>query len=190
MFVIIIIKVSATHLNKHKTLLQGETTMKKNVSRSIFTTFRILGSAWFSFLVSIVPLYIWRSTHIDDKFAENIIMSVIAVLFGFLFVMVFQMKDEQLHRYSKRDNFVTSVGGVGTYMLLCILLYLPTKNNFLIAVLGTNLIATGEDGYPTFFAMFASTLVFRVIYFIAIFVGTKIAYRRQSRLLKELINNK
>ena len=167
--------------------------MKKNVLRSFFTTFRILGSAWLSFLVSIVPLYIWRSTHIDDKFGENIIMSVIAVLFGFLFVMVFQMKDEQLHRHSKRDNFVTSVGGVGAYMLLCILLYLPTKNNFLIAVLGTNLsylIATGEDGYPTFFAMFASTLVFGVIYFIAIFVGTKIAYRRQSRLLKELIDKK
>ena len=74
--------------------------MKEKIANVFLMSLRILASAWLSFLVSIVPLYIWRGTHPNDKFGEDLIMSVIGIIFGFLFLMLFQMRDDSSNRYS------------------------------------------------------------------------------------------
>ena len=167
--------------------------MKKKISNCFFISLRILASAWLSFLISIVPLYIWRGTHPSDKLGEDLIMSVIGIVFGFLFLMIFQMRDDKSHRYGARDTLLISSGGIGFYILLWIIVYLPTHNNYLIAVLGyhlSRLIGTGADEYPTLLATLASALIFGVIYFLAILIGTKLAHKRQKQFLKDLRKNK
>ena len=167
--------------------------MKDKISNCFFTSIRVLASAWLSFLVSIVPLYIWRGTHPNDKMGENIIMAIIGIFFGFLFLMILQMRDNRLCRYSLRDTLLISGGGIGIYILLWIIVYLPSKNNYLISVLGYHLsylIGTGADERPIFLASLASAFVFGATYFIAILVGTKIAHKRQEQFLKDLKKNK
>ena len=167
--------------------------MKEKIANVFLMSLRILASAWLSFLVSTVPLYIWRGTHPNDNFGEDLIMSVIGIIFGFFFLMLFQMRDDSSYRYSTRDTLLISSGGVGFYILLSIIAYLPTHNNYLIAVLGyhlSRLIGIGKDEYPTILAALASALIFGVTYFLAILVGTKLAKKRQKRFLKDLKNKR
>lgn len=167
--------------------------MKDKISSCFLLSLRILASAWLSFLVSMIPLYIWRATHPNDKVGENLIMAIIGLFFGFIFLMILQMRDDRAHRCSLRDTLLISGGGVGIYMLLWIIVYPPAKNNYLIAALGYHLsclIGTGEDSRPTFLASLASAFIFGVIYFSATIVGTKTAQTRQKRFLKDLKGNK
>ena len=167
--------------------------MKDKISNCFLMSFRVLASAWLSFLVSIVPLYIWRGVHPNNKVGENLIMASIGIFFGFLFLMILQMRDDESHRYSMRDILLISGGGVGIYILLWIIVYLPSKNNYLISVLGYHLsylIGMGADERPTFLASLASAFIFGATYFLAILVGTKIAHKRQDRFLKGLKKNK
>ena len=53
--------------------------MKDKISNCFLTSFRVLASAWLSFLVSIVPLYIWRGVHPNNKVGENLIMASIGI---------------------------------------------------------------------------------------------------------------
>lgn len=167
--------------------------MKDKLSNCFLTSLRILASAWLSSLVSIVPLYIWRGTQPYNKVGEDLIMAIIGIFFGFIFLMILQMRDDKSHRYSKQDALLISGGGIGIYILLWIIAYFPSKNNYLIAVLGYHLsylIGTGADERPTFLASFVSAFIFGAIYFLAILVGTKIAHKRQKRFLKDLKKNK
>lgn len=168
-------------------------TVKEKISNSFFMSVRILASAWLSFLVSIFPLYIWRATNPNNKVGEDLLMSVVGILFGFLFLMIFQMRDDKSHRYGIRDSLLLSGGGIGIYMLIWFVAYLPLKNNYLIAVLGYHLsclIGVGADERPTFLASLASALIMGLIYFLAIFVGTRLAHIRQNQFLKDLKKNK
>lgn len=163
-------------------------TVKEKISYSFFMSIRILGSAWLSFLVSIAPLFIWRGTNPGNDVGEEIIMSVIGILFGFLFLMIFQARDNKSYRCSMRDVLLVSGGGIGIYMHVWIIWYLASKNNYLIAVLGYHLsclIGIGIDGYPAFLASLVSALIFGGTYFLANLVGTKVARKRYQRFLKE-----
>ena len=180
-----------TAKGKSTNLIKREYAMKEKIANVFLMSLRILASAWLSFLVSIVPLYIWRGTHPSDNFGEDLIMSVIGIIFGFFFLMLFQMRDDSSYRYSTRDTLLISSGGVGFYILLSIIVYLPTHNNYLIAVLGyhlSRLIGIGKDEHPTLLATLASALFFGVTCFLAILVGTKLAKKRQKRFLKDLKN--
>ncbi len=167
--------------------------MKNKISNIIYMFFRILGSAWLAFIVDWVPLYIYRGTKNDTIFGENLLCSVSGLVFGFLFLTYFQAKDNKSHKYSIRNFLPIACGAVGIHMVSQLLLYFPTKNNYLLAVSGYNfskLIATGEDNYPTFPAALISALVFGLVYFAAILAGIKIAHKRRNRLLKDLKQDK
>ena len=79
--------------------------MKEKISKCFLMSLRVLASSWLSFLVSIVPLYIWRGSHPNNKVGENLIMSIIGILFGFLFLMILQIRDDKSHRCSIRDTY-------------------------------------------------------------------------------------
>ena len=163
--------------------------MKEKLFNSFFVCIRILASAWLTFLVSMIPLYIWRGTHSGDESGENLLMSVIGLIFGFVFMMLLQAKDDKSCRYSLRDATFAGGGGVLMYIALWVLLYLPTKNNYLVAALGYNLsclIGSGADRRPTFSASLLSALIFGLIYLAAFSVGIKIAHIKKKRFLNDI----
>ena len=74
-------------------------------------------------------------------------------------------------------------------VLLWPIVYLPTKNNYIIAVLGYHfscLIGVGANDRPTFLASIISALIFGFVYFLAIITGTSIAQKRQNKFLKTI----
>ncbi len=163
--------------------------MKTKFSDFIFVFFRILGAAWLAFLVSVVPLYIWRGNHGSNNRGEEILMSVIGLVFGFLFVLLLQLRDEGARGRSIKDTLTAAGGGIGIYTLLWVLLDLPTKNNFIISVLGSylaRLIGKDADGCPTFAASILAALVFDLVYFLAILLGAVLARKKHLKFLGKL----
>ena len=162
--------------------------MKTKISDSVFAFFRIWGAAWLAFLVSIVPMYIWRSKHGGGTRGEEILLTVIGLLLGFLFVLLFQMRDEGARGRSIKDTLSAAGGGIGIYTILWVLLDLPTKNNFIISVLGSylaRLIGKDADGCPTFGANLLAALIFDLVYFLALLLGAVLLRKKHSHFLKK-----
>ena len=159
--------------------------MKEKIANCLLLSVRIWGTAWLSFLVSVVPLYIWRGTQ-SDTVGENILMSIIGLVSGFLILMLLQMRDDKAHSINLKDLLLLGGGGVGFYIIAWIIAHILTQNNYFIAVLGYHfscLLGTGTHGQPTFFATLISALMFGVVYFIAIVLGGVIArYRYKCSL--------
>ena len=61
--------------------------MKEKFLNSFFVCIRILASAWLTFLVSIIPLYIWRGTRSGNESGENLLMSVIGLIYLAAFIV-------------------------------------------------------------------------------------------------------
>lgn len=162
--------------------------MKRTVD-GFFVFVRIWGAAWLAFLVSVVPLYIYRGTQVNDRHEEDIIMSVIGLVFGAIFLFVLQLHAKMSHRYEQKEAVLTGMIGVGLYVLFCIIMYLPAKNNYLVAVLGVHLsrlIGTGADEAPSFLATLLSSLIFGAAYMASFLTSTKAARKRHQRCLEEM----
>ena len=159
--------------------------MKEKIGACFLLFLRMLGAAWLAFLISLIPMYVIRGTY-HNKEIENIVMAITGMLLGFAFLTILQMRDDKAHRHSIKELVALSGGAVGIYILGCILVYLPTKNNFPIAALGyhfSQVIGTDADGYPVFSAVLISALVFGALYFGAILLGSHIARRRHAKLM-------
>ena len=161
--------------------------MKEKIGACFLLFLRILGASWLVFLISFVPLYIVRGAY-HNKTVENIVMTIIGMLFGFVVLTILQMRDDKAHRYQTKELVIQGVGAVGIYVLGCILLHLPSQNNYPIAVLGNNfaqVLGTNADGYPLFPSVLISAFVFGAIYFFAFLLGSYIARRRYTRLMNK-----
>lgn len=167
----------------------AEASVKEKISVAFFICLRILAAAWLAFVVSVVPLYAWRLYWPNNEFGENLLLSVIGLAFGFLFLVLFQMRDDNFSRYGVKDAVCLGLGGVTMYIALWLVAYLPSKNNYLVAALGyhlSSLLFVSADGQPTFLGSIASALIFGVMYFIALLLGWKWGRIRKKQFLKDL----
>ena len=161
--------------------------MKEKIGTCFLLFLRILGASWLAFLIAFIPLYIVRGTY-HNKTIENIVMTIMGMLVGFALLTILQMRDDKAHRHQTKELVALGAGAVGIYILCCILLYLPTKNNYPIAVLGyhfSQVMGTDADGYPVFLSVLISAFVFAAIYFSAFLLGSYIARRRHARLMNK-----
>jgi|GEM_PF-4536391 len=160
---------------------------KFGIGQSFVLTVKIWASAWFSFLVSIIPLYVWRGgSHSNAELGENLLMAFIGLFFGFLFLTIIQMRSDAAERCSGKEILVQAACAVAIYMIAWIILYAIGKNNFFVAVCGYYfglILGTGADGRPTFTASLLAAVIFGVIYFFAIILGGKMARDRRAKNL-------
>ena len=166
---------------------------KSKISNYFFTSLRIWASAWLAFLVSLVPMYIWRGTNNESPdaalYIEYIIISICGLVFGFAILTLFQAKQDSSERMNFKQSVITACCSSGIYIVVWIIAYLINHNNVWVAVNGIYLacaLGTNTDGYPTFAASLLSALIFGVVYICAIILGTKIANRRKTKFLNDL----
>ena len=166
---------------------------KSRISNYFFTSLRIWASAWLAFLVSLVPMYIWRGTNNESPevalYIEYIIMSISGLLVGFVILTLFQSREDSSERLNFKQSVITACCSSGIYIVIWIIAYLINHNNVWVAVNGIYLacaLGTNTDGYPTFAASLLSALIFGVVYICAIILGTKIANRRRTKFLNNL----
>ena len=160
--------------------------MKDKIKHSFYTCLRIWGSAWIAMLVSFIPLYIWRGSRGDER-GENLLIGIIGMIAGFIALMLLQMFNDKARRIGIGDALILAGGGIGIYLVAWVLLYLPYGNNYLVAVCGYHfgcVLGMGEDMRPTFASSIAAALIFGLIYFLALLLGTYLAHIKQNRFIK------
>lgn len=160
--------------------------MKDKLKNSFYTCLRIWGSAWIAMLISFIPLYIWRGSR-GDEHGENLLIGIIGMIAGFIALMLLQTFNDKARRIGIKDTLIYAGGGIGIYLVAWVLLYLPNGNNYLVAVCGYHfgcVLGMGEDMRPTFPSSIASALIFGLIYFFALLLGTYLAHLKHSRFTK------
>ena len=153
-----------------------------------FLAFRIWGSAWLAFLVSLVPVYIWRGSYFEDfntkLIGENMIMAGVGIIAGFLILMILHGKSDEAERLSNAEMLRRAGFAVGIFIAVWMLVWALWENNYLIACCGYHLeklLGLNANNRPTFFSASTAALIYGFIYFSAIVVGTKIAQKRRKK---------
>ena len=169
--------------------------MKDWLKHGIFlrTLGRIWGAAGLAFLASLLPMYILRGFYHGDagtaRLAEDLLMTGIGIVFGFLFLLLLQSRRKDTLQRSKTEICLDAAGGVGIYFVMWVLLQLWTKNTYLVAFCGYHLgYLLGVDGkkQPVFWAALVAALVYCCIYFAALLLGCKLANYRARKIYERL----
>lgn len=149
---------------------------------------KIWGSAWIAFIISIIPMYIWRGSYygdFDSKLAgENIIMTAVGIIAGFFILMLLHGKSDEAERLSNAEMWRSAGLSVGIYIAVWMLVWALGGNNYLIACCGYHLeklLGLDNDNRPTFFSAITAALIYGFFYFSAIVSGTKIAQKRRKK---------
>ena len=165
---------------------------RSKMSNCFFTMLRIWASAWLAFLISLLPMYIWRGVNNDIEifsFIENLILSICGLLFGFVILTLFQAKEDNSERMDFKQSVITAICSSGMYLGIWLIAYLINHNNIWIAVNGYFLscaFGVNSENHPTFLASLFAALIFGAVYICAIILGTKIANRRKTKFLNDL----
>ncbi len=151
------------------------------------TAVKIWGSAWSAFILSIIPLYIWRGSYygdFDSKLTgENVIMTAIGIIAGFFILMLMHGKSDEAERLSNKEMWQSAGLSVGIYIAVWMFMWALGGNNYLIACCGYHLekLLGLQENRPTFFSAITSALIYGFFYFSAIVLGTKMAQKRRNK---------
>ena len=95
-------------------------------------------SAWLAFLVSVVPLYIWRGTNNESPevalYIEYIILSISGLLGGFVILTLLQSREDSSERLNFKQSVITACCSAGIYIGIWLIAYLIDHNKIWIAV--------------------------------------------------------
>lgn len=154
-----------------------------------------LGCVWGAALVTLgvafIPLYVWRGSYFGDpgvaRLVEDILMTVIGLVGGFLVLMLIQSRREDVLIWDKRTILLDAAGGVVLYSILWFVAGVGFRNNYLVAFCGyhlSNLLIERLNFEPERLAFALSVLVYGPVYFAAMLLGPKLAVRRARRVYK------
>ncbi len=157
---------------------------KLKIGYVFLTTLKIWGAAWIAFLVALVPVYIWRGAYHKPEVAargENILMSVIGAVIGFVALMLIHGKSDEAERLTDKAMWIVAFGSVSIHAAAGVLLWVVGQdNNYPIAVCGYHLAKLFPFG-ATVVSALLSALIYGAFYVLAIVLGTKMAQRRRAR---------
>jgi len=149
---------------------------------------KIWGTAWLSFLISVIPLAIWRAcdhSSADIRITgEGILMSIVGITAGFLILFLLHGRSDDAERLSNREMWLSACTAVGIYLAAWIVLWMIGRNNYLVAALGYHLqvlLAADAGKEPALSSVITAALIYGVSYFSAVIAGTKMAHRRRRK---------
>ncbi len=160
---------------------------------------KALGRVWIAAMLTLaaafVPLYIWRGSYYGDTgtslLVEDILMSVIGIVGGFIILMLIQSRREDILDWPKEEVVLDAAGGVGLYLALWIFCGITLRNNYIVAFCGyhfSNLLIERLNFEPERLAFVLSALVYGPVYFAALLAGRKWAQLRARWTCRGLKN--
>ncbi len=167
--------------------------MKEKKFNSFVAVVRLVGSLWLGFLVSFVPLYIFRGNYHDagtKTTYENLIITVISVIVAALCLFLMYRSDDEAAKMEKRDTLKLAVIPSVIHILLCTLISWTKYPAYLLggALSLASLLAPeahGTEVYPAW-SWILAVLIITPILAVSVFVGCLAAKRKREKELAGL----
>lgn len=168
---------------------------KKEKNFNLFVSLvRLVGALWLGFLVSFVPLYIFRGIYHDvatKTTYENIIISVISILTAMPTLFLMYRGDDEAARMERRDAIKVSVMSAYVHVLLCTLI---CWTKYPLILLGgafplASLVAPGAHDITeqAFWSWIVAALITAPFLIVSVYGGCLAARRKREKASSQLL---
>lgn len=165
---------------------------KPTFKDSVLWSLKMLGACWGAWLISIIPLYIFRGLYNFDAsrlFWEELIMAFLGIIISPIIIYIFAIKTDYFEKAEK--NYVRSLAIKSSviYAAVCVISmgYYPVSvtvshiSRFLLYLSGGSL---------GFIALILASAMLNALFAVAIIKGAAVARKRREKFQNELHREK
>jgi len=163
--------------------------MKKElIKSSIFGAVIMWGASWIGFLVSFIPLYIFRGVYHDmatKERLEDVIMTAFGMLGAVVFLLIYYSRNEDAEKTETKESAVRAALSSAIYGIVWII----TGCNYLVGAYGfhlATLFGENQEYKPVFTGVIISAIICMLLYIGASILGSAIARKRKIKSGKQI----
>ena len=163
--------------------------MKKELIKSSIVGAVIMwGASWIGFLVSFIPLYIFRGVYHDmatKERLEDVIMTAFGMLGAVVFLLIYYSRNEDAEKNEIKESAFRAALSSAIYGIVWII----TGCNYLVGAYGfhlATLFGENEEYKPVFTGVIISAILCMLLYTGASILGSAIARKRKIKSGKQI----
>ena len=163
--------------------------MKKELIKSSIVGAVIMwGASWVGFLVSFIPLYIFRGVYHDmatKERLEDVIMTAFGMLGAVVFLLIYYSRNEDAEKTEIKKSAVRAALSSAIYGIVWII----TGCNYLVGAYGfhlATLFGENQEYKPVFTGVIISAILCMLLYTGASILGSAIARKRKIKSGKQI----
>lgn len=163
--------------------------MKKELIKSSIVGAVIMwGASWIGFLVSFIPLYIFRGVYHDmatKERLEDVIMTAFGMLGAVVFLLIYYSRNEDAEKTEIKESAVRAALSSAIYGIVWII----TGCNYLVGASGfhlATLFGENQEYKPVFTGVIISAIICMLLYTGASILGSAIARKRKIKSGKQI----
>ena len=163
--------------------------MKKElIKSSIVGAVSMWGASWIGFLVSFIPLYIFRGVYHDmatKERLEDVIMTAFGMLGAVVFLLIYYSRNEDAEKNEIKESAVRAALSSAIYGIVWII----TGCNYLVGAYGfhlATLFGENQEYKPVFTGVIISAIICMILYTGASILGSAIARKRKIKSGKQI----
>lgn len=163
--------------------------MKKELNKSSIVGAVIMwGASWIGFLVSFIPLYIFRGVYHDmatKERLEDVIMTAFGMLGAVVFLLIYYSRNEDAEKTEIKESAVRAALSSAIYGIVWII----TGCNYLVGAYGfhlATLFGENQEYKPVFTGVIISAIICMLLYSGASILGSAIARKRKIKSGKQI----
>lgn len=163
---------------------------KATFKDSILWALKMLGASWGAWVISIVPLYIFRGLYNYDAtrlFWEEVLMSVLGIIFSTVIIYIFSVKTDEFERADKKYVKSLAIKSSVFYGIICVV----SMGYYPLSVIVSHIsrfISYLTGGILGIFALVIASAILNTLFAIAIIKGAGRARKRREKYVEDLIN--
>lgn len=160
----------------------------KLIKSSIVGAVIMWGASWIGFLVSFIPLYIFRGVYHDmatKERLEDVIMTAFGMLGAVVFLLIYYSRNEDAEKTEIKESAVRAALSSAIYGIVWII----TGCNYLVGAYGfhlATLFGENQEYKPVFTGVIISAIICMLLYIGASILGSAIARKRKIKSGKQI----
>ena len=163
---------------------------KATFKDSILWSLKMLGACWGAWVISVIPLYIFRGLYNYDAtrlFWEELLMGSLGMIFSTIIIYIFSVKTDYFEKADKSYVKSLAIKSSVIYGIVCILTmgYYPVAvtvshiSKFIIYLFGAKY---------ALFALVGASALLNTLFAFAIIKGAEIARKRRKKYVEDLVS--
>ncbi|MBQ4139813.1 MAG: hypothetical protein IJD70_00610 [Clostridia bacterium] len=160
----------------------------KLIKSSIVGAVIMWGASWIGFLVSFIPLYIFRGVYHDmatKERLEDVIMTAFGMLGAVVFLLIYYSRNEDAEKTEIKESAIRAALSSAIYGIVWII----TGCNYLVGAYGfhlATLFGENQEYKPVFTGVIISAIICMLLYTGASILGSAIARKRKIKSGKQI----